>query len=102
MGELTAEQLTYLRDLQKGPVLLEHFHLWHGSPRDEDEYITKRERGRGLLSGTSNVPLAFFGHTHVQGGFFLTGGKVGYIPPPHEESAGAGSGAGTSDLTLSG
>ncbi len=80
MTALDPEQLAYLRNLQQGPVRLEYFHIWHGSPRDEDEYITNTREAAECFS-YFELPLAFFGHTHVQGGFFLTGGKVGTIAP---------------------
>ena len=80
-AELSEQQLSYLRDLQQGPVLLEHFHLWHGSPRDEDEYITNGRDAAACFSYFER-PLAFFGHTHVQGGFLSVRGKVGAIQAP--------------------
>jgi predicted phosphodiesterase len=82
---LNAEQLEYLRNLAKGPLKLEHFHIWHGSPDDEDEYVTVVGEAASLF-GYFELPLAFFGHTHLQGGFFLTKGRVGAIPkvPRHQ------------------
>ena len=81
MAAISSGQMDYLRELQKGPVQLEHFQIWHGSPRDEDEYITSARDASGCFR-YFELPLAFFGHTHVQGGFFQTGGKTGIIPPP--------------------
>ncbi len=78
---LSREQLEYLQQLQQGPLALEHFHIWHGSPRNEDEYITSSREAAECFS-YFDLPLAFFGHTHIQGGFFRTRGKVGLIPPP--------------------
>jgi predicted phosphodiesterase len=40
----------------------------HGSLRDEDEYLLTVEEAAAQPMGTGN-PAAFFGHTHVQGGF---------------------------------
>ncbi len=77
-GALGAEQLEYLRGLAKGPTKLEHFHIWHGSPRDEDEYITLAREAIDCFEHFE-LPLAFFGHTHLQGGFFLTKGRIGAI-----------------------
>lgn len=79
MQELNAEQIDYLRDLPKGPLKLEHFHVWHGSPRDEDEYVTTAREAAECF-GEFELPLAFFGHTHLQGGFFARRGAVGPIP----------------------
>ena len=44
----------------------------HGSALDEDEYmVSARDAIEPLI--TNPVPLTFFGHTHLQGGFVLTG-----------------------------
>lgn len=78
--QLDNEQIDYLRHLQKGPLQLEHFHVCHGSPRDEDEYIVS-PREATLCLAALELPLAFFGHTHLQGGFFLRRGRANVIPP---------------------
>jgi len=85
MQQLRDEQLRYLRELERGPVKLEHFHLWHGSPVDEDEYVTtRREASRCFAS--FELSLAFFGHTHLQGGFFFKRRRTGSINQvPREE-----------------
>lgn len=76
--QVGGEQLEYLRGLAAGPLKLERFHIWHGSPLDEDEYITTaRDASRCFPS--FELPLAFFGHTHLQGGFFLRRRRVGRI-----------------------
>ena len=77
---LDADQLAYLRQLPKGPLALEHFHIWHGSPRDEDEYVTNAREASPCFQ-YFELPLAFFGHTHLQGGFFTKQGRIGIIPP---------------------
>ncbi len=77
--QLTRCQIEYLRELQKGPLHLEEFHMWHGSPRDEDEYITNAREAAPCFSYFV-LPLAFFGHTHLQGGFFSRHGRIGVIP----------------------
>lgn len=79
MELLEPNQLEFLRELPKGPALLEHFHIWHGSPSDEDEYITVASEAAPRFSDFE-LPLAFFGHTHLQGGFFSRFGRVGIIP----------------------
>jgi predicted phosphodiesterase len=79
-GQLTADELAYVRDLPKGPAPVDSFQLCHGSPLDEDEYIlSAREAGAALRQ--SEHAVTFFGHTHVQGGFFLAGGQLGMLPP---------------------
>lgn len=77
--QLNGAQIQYLRELEKGPVELDHFHMWHGSPRDEDEYVTTAREAAGCFQSFV-LPLAFFGHTHLQGGFFAKQGRVGVIP----------------------
>ncbi len=68
-SRLTPEQLSYLHELQIGPIKLEHFHVWHGSPRDEDEYVTGAREAAPAFDYLE-LPLGFFGHTHLQGIFF--------------------------------
>jgi predicted phosphodiesterase len=77
--QLEPGQIGYLHELPTGPLELAHFHIWHGSPRDEDEYIASG-RDAAECFPYFDLPLAFFGHTHLQGGFFARGGRVGPIP----------------------
>lgn len=78
--QLSPDELRYLHALPQGPVPVESFRLCHGSPLDEDEYILSiREAAASIRQ--AGTPLTFFGHTHVQGGFFLQGGQIGIIPP---------------------
>jgi predicted phosphodiesterase len=62
MHQLTPENLEWLRALPRGPVKP------HGSPLDEDEYLIQLRDAVQPLS-QSQVPVIFFGHTHIQGGF---------------------------------
>lgn len=77
---LAEENAQWLRALPKGPVIVEDFQILHGSPLDEDEYLLQLNEARQLL-GYLEVPLSFFGHTHVQGGFQLHRNGVLRIPP---------------------
>lgn len=73
-SQLTAENLEYLRALPQGPLAHSNFWLCHGSPRDEDEYLTNKhaaQENAGWLTG----PITFFGHTHHQGAFAMRGGR---------------------------
>ena len=79
IGQLDDDQLAYLRDLQAGPLRLEHFHICHGSPKNEDEYVTTLREAAPCFADLE-LPIAFFGHTHLQGGFFSRHGRVGRIP----------------------
>jgi predicted phosphodiesterase len=78
-ANLDADELSYLRELPKGPLALERFHMCHGSPQDEDQYVTSPLEAAECF-GHFDLPLAFFGHTHLQGGFFYKHRRIGYIP----------------------
>jgi predicted phosphodiesterase len=71
-------ELSYLRELPKGPLQLEHFHICHGAPQDEDEYVTNTREAAACFPHLA-LPLTFFGHTHLQGGFFSKHGRIGAI-----------------------
>ena len=75
-AQLTEDQLDYLRELPAGPAKLEHFHVWHGSPRDEDEYVTGGREAAAAFEAIEH-PLAFFGHTHLQGVFLSKQRRLG-------------------------
>jgi predicted phosphodiesterase len=78
-ANLNHDELQYLRELPKGPAQLEYFHICHGAPQDEDEYITNPREAAACFAHLE-LPLAFFGHTHLQGGFFSKHGRAGAIP----------------------
>jgi predicted phosphodiesterase len=80
MRHMDVPHLAYLRRLPTGPVNNEYFHIWHGSLGDEDEYITQA-RDAAPAFAYFDFPLAFFGHTHLQGGFFSKRGRVGPLTP---------------------
>ena len=75
---LTAESLDYLRGMPKGPLPVEHFQLVHGSPLDEDEYITGLSEVWQIFDYLDK-DLTFFGHSHIQGGFYRGWGRVDRI-----------------------
>jgi len=71
--QLTQESIDWLRTLRRGPLTLaslEHVQFFHGSPEDEDEYMLAITSALAELLKCT-VPLSFFGHTHIQGGFSL-------------------------------
>ncbi len=73
--QLTPENLEWLRALPQGPLPLEtaaNVQLVHGSPEDEDEYLVSLPDAIARLL-VVDVPITFFGHTHLQGGFFANG-----------------------------
>ncbi|HTR65604.1 MAG TPA: metallophosphoesterase family protein [Terriglobales bacterium] len=68
---LTPENMEWLRSLPPGPIRLESLtgiQFVHGSPLDEDQYVIS-EDDAALPLQISTLPLTFFGHTHLQGGF---------------------------------
>jgi diadenosine tetraphosphatase ApaH/serine/threonine PP2A family protein phosphatase len=87
MEHLTPENRTYLRELPEGPAGLEQsLVLVHGSPRDEDEYVTNIQEATEIFTwlagqGAPDWPF-FFGHTHLQGAFYRLGGRVRGISSP--------------------
>ena len=68
--QLTAENLDYLRALAQGPQPVGDYQIVHGSIRDEDEYVFHPREAIESFALT-NIPITFFGHTHMQGGFVL-------------------------------
>lgn len=76
---LTPENFAYTRDLAKGPLSVENFELVHGSPYDEDEYLLGADEA-GQAFHYLERRIAFFGHTHVQGGFIWNQSRVETIP----------------------
>jgi diadenosine tetraphosphatase ApaH/serine/threonine PP2A family protein phosphatase len=70
---LTQENLEWLKAVPKGPVATEANAICvHGSPIDEDHYILSM-RDAWLPLQRMPAPVAFFGHTHVQGAFLQNG-----------------------------
>ena len=75
LQNLSRENIEYTATLAKGPVMLDGFEVVHGSPYDEDEYVLAAgEAGQAFTYLESR--LAFFGHTHVQGGFIWNHSRV--------------------------
>jgi predicted phosphodiesterase len=72
---LSAENAQYTADLPQGPILIDGFQVVHGSPFDEDEYVLAADEA-GQAFGYLESRLAFFGHTHVQGGFIWNHSRV--------------------------
>jgi len=84
--QLTPENLEWLRNLPQGPVHIEDLpqsQFVHGSPIDEDDYVvTARDALEPLLA--FSVPLTFFGHTHLQGGFSANATSNDAFRPPYK------------------
>lgn len=82
---LTAENADWTRALPKGPVRLDGFQVVHGAPFDEDEYLLAADEA-GQAFGYMEARIAFFGHTHVQGGFIWNHSRVETVPRPSPRS----------------
>jgi predicted phosphodiesterase len=78
---LTKENSDYIRALSQGPLHENGFEVVHGSPFDEDEYVLAAEDA-GQAFGYLETRVAFFGHTHVQGGFIWNHSRVETIELP--------------------
>ena len=79
LAALTPENAVYIRELPRGPLSIAGFQLLHGAPLDEDEYMSSPEEAEEAFRYLE-APLAFFGHTHVQGGFQLQETRLVTIP----------------------
>ncbi|MEP7353351.1 MAG: metallophosphoesterase family protein [Acidobacteriota bacterium] len=92
--QLLTVNRTYLEELTPGPLSIRYegdaadpdsdpedrvFDLVHGSPVDEDQYVSRLVDAVTLLDELDRQ-LTFFGHTHLQGGFLLTPDTAQRIP----------------------
>ncbi len=86
---LRPENLEWLKALPQGPLPLqplEDAQVVHGSPRDEDEYLLASDHAAESAQSLQ-VPLTFFGHTHMQGGFLLNSAQeITFHPKYNEEN----------------
>jgi predicted phosphodiesterase len=76
---LTPGNRAWVSGLAKGPLAVEQFELVHGSISDEDEYLLTLGEASSAFAYLDG-PLAFFGHTHIQGGFHWRRERVEVIP----------------------
>jgi len=75
LENLTRENSEFILALPRGPVTVDSFQLFHGSPYDEDEYVIAAGEA-GEAFGYLESRVGFFGHTHVQGGFIWNQSRV--------------------------
>jgi diadenosine tetraphosphatase ApaH/serine/threonine PP2A family protein phosphatase len=83
--QLTSKHHEWLHALPEGPLPLDGFpqaQLVHGSPADEDAYVVSLGDALAPLLA-STTPLTFFGHTHLQGGFFANGDSADGFRPEY-------------------
>jgi predicted phosphodiesterase len=74
---LTAANLRYVRELPEGPIeVAPGLAICHGSPLDEDTYVFSDADAFEIFS-SFDVPVTFFGHTHIPSLFSLEGRRLG-------------------------
>lgn len=87
--QINSEHLSWLRDLPKGPVVMDEIggvQYVHGAPDDEDRYVVTPEDAAAQLT-KADTGITFFGHTHIQGAFQLRGNVVRAVHPAYETVA---------------
>jgi predicted phosphodiesterase len=84
---LSPQNTEYILRLPRGPLTVETFQIFHGSPCDEDEYVMAAGEA-DLAFDYLETRVAFFGHTHMQGGFIWNQSRVETIlrPPARGDS----------------
>jgi diadenosine tetraphosphatase ApaH/serine/threonine PP2A family protein phosphatase len=90
-SELSDRNLDWLRELPRGPVrdeALAGVQFVHGSPLDEDTYITSGY-GAGEALEFSSCHLTFFGHTHIQCAFARPHEVSGALVPERLRTGGS-------------
>ncbi len=76
-GRLTPGNLRYVRELPRGPLRVEEgVAICHGSPLDEDTYVFSDVDAWEIFS-RYEMPVTFFGHTHIPSLFWLEGRLLG-------------------------
>ena len=89
---LKDNHLEWLRELPKGPIRhddLPDVEFVHGAPEDEDEYLLNTIGAEESFAMPEQAGIIFFGHTHLQGGFFEGDGGVRQFVPSYEQVEGA-------------
>ncbi len=84
-NQLTPAHFDWLYALPHGPLPVAEFpqmQIVHGSPEDEDTYVVSIGDALTPLL-TENLPFTFFGHTHLQGGFFSNGSAADGFRPEY-------------------
>jgi predicted phosphodiesterase len=77
-NQLRPDNQEWLEKLPQGPLTVNGFSLVHGALNDEDEYVLAPAQALDTLADAPSA-VTFFGHTHVQGGFFLRDDQVSML-----------------------
>jgi diadenosine tetraphosphatase ApaH/serine/threonine PP2A family protein phosphatase len=76
---LTPANRDFLTALQPGPTVVNgEIEVCHGSPVDEDEYVFEPTDAIEAIR-MADTPVCFFGHTHVQIVYWLSGSSFDVI-----------------------
>jgi predicted phosphodiesterase len=75
LHRLSGDNAEYVRSLPRGPAFLDGFEVIHGSPYDEDDYMVAVDTAAEAFAYLESR-VAFFGHTHLQGGFIWNRERV--------------------------
>jgi predicted phosphodiesterase len=78
--QISADNLDYLKNLPKGPVVIDHFlTICHGSTFDEDYYMFSMfEANESFKFMESSI--GFFGHTHFPVIYYQRSSKIEMVP----------------------
>ena len=85
LHNISVETFAYIRALAQGPLLHDGMQLIHGAPFDEDEYVASATEASEAFTYVERR-LAFFGHTHLQGGFVWNQSRVETLGRPEGRS----------------
>lgn len=78
--KLSPENRKFLKELKKGPVIIDHFlTICHGSTFDEDYYVFSVFEAVESLK-FMKTSIGFFGHTHFPVIYFQRNNKLNAIP----------------------
>lgn len=92
--QLRPENLQWLQNLPSGPLSEDGMIFVHGAIEDEDQYLFTADGAVRSLQ-LSPSPVAFFGHTHIQGAFMQLQERIETFRPSYR-----GTGAETALLEL--
>ncbi len=88
MDTLTDQNRLWVRALNQGPVEVPQYdgaQCVHGSPIDEDDYLLSSAAAYEVFRD-DGLPLTFFGHTHVQGGYIYRKNTVEALRPAYTDT----------------
>ncbi|UCH93554.1 MAG: metallophosphoesterase family protein [Candidatus Aminicenantes bacterium] len=78
--QLSEDHQTYLKELKKGPELVDHFiTICHGSTFDEDYYVFSMFEAVESFK-FMDTSIGFFGHTHFPVIYLLRNEKIDIVP----------------------